>query len=175
VTVKATAGADDVSVASSGASVVVEGLSEQVTITGAEAANDSLVISGLDGNDTIDASALNAGQIKLVIDGGAGNDTIIGSQGHDVLIGGAGDDKFVLTAGESGNDTIVGFQAHGASTQGDVIALAGFSDQTFDQAVADGHIAQVGTDVVISDGTNTVATLQNISLDSLHANDFLFT
>jgi hypothetical protein len=80
VTVNATdGGADGISVVSSGSSVVVNGLSEQVTIDGAEAANDSLTIKGLGGNDTIDASGLNAGQIKLVIDGGDGNDTIIGT------------------------------------------------------------------------------------------------
>ena len=49
-----------------------------MTIEGAEAANDSLVINALGGNDTIDASAA---QIKVVIDGGDGNDTIIGGQG----------------------------------------------------------------------------------------------
>jgi hypothetical protein len=55
-----------------------------------------------------------------------------------------------------------------------VVSLAGFSDHTFEQAIADGHIAQSGADVVISDGTSVVATLQNVSLASLHANDFLF-
>jgi hypothetical protein len=35
-------------------------------------------------------------------------------------------------------------------------------------------VAQSGADVVISDGTNIVATLQNISLASLHAHDLMF-
>jgi len=175
VTVNATDGADRIGVLSSGASVLVNGLPEQVTIDGAEGANDSLTIKGLGGNDTIDASGLNAGQIKLVIDGGAGNDTITGSRGDDVLIGGAGDDKFVFAFGQTGHDVIRDFQAHGTGTQGDTVALAGFSDHTFEQAVADGHIAQGGSDVAISDGTSIVATLQNVSLASLHANDFLFT
>jgi Ca2+-binding RTX toxin-like protein len=83
VTVNGTAEDDHISVVSSGSSVVVTGLPAQVTIDGAEAANDSLVIKGLGGNDTIDASAINAGQINLVIDGGAGNDTILGSRRAD--------------------------------------------------------------------------------------------
>ena len=44
VTLNATGGNDHITVASSGASVVVSGLSAQVTIDGAEAANDTLVI-----------------------------------------------------------------------------------------------------------------------------------
>jgi len=100
VTVNGTAGADHISVVSSGSSVVVTGLPAQVTIDGAEAANDSLVIKGLGGNDTIDASAINAGQINLVIDGGDGNDTIIGSGGDDVVTGGRGNDVAFLGAGD---------------------------------------------------------------------------
>src|SRR3954470_10361618 len=79
VIVNGTAGDNHISVASSGASVVVHGLSAEVTIDGAEASNDTLFIHGLDGNDIINASGLNPGQINLVIDGGAGNDTITGS------------------------------------------------------------------------------------------------
>jgi Ca2+-binding RTX toxin-like protein len=116
VIVNGTAGNDAISVVSCGASVVVNGLSTQVTIDGAEPGNDSLVVNALGGDDTIDASALNAGQIKLVINGGDGNDTIIGSRGDDIVTGGrgndaaflgAGDDLFVWNPGE-GSDIVEG-------------------------------------------------------------------
>ncbi len=102
VTVDGTAGRNNITVVGNGTSVVVGGLSTQVTIAGAEGANNSLVIDSLGGNDTIDASALNAGQIQLTIDGGAGNDTILGSRGADTLIGGDGNDT---VTGGAGNDT----------------------------------------------------------------------
>src|SRR5262247_581866 len=100
VTVNGTAGDDRITVASSGASVVVNGLAAKVTIAGAEGANDSLTIDGLAGNDSINASALNPGQINLTINGGAGNDTITGSAGNDVVIGGTGNDVALLGAGD---------------------------------------------------------------------------
>ena len=100
VTVKGTAGDDRITIASSGASVVVNGLAAKVTIAGAEGANDSLTVDGLAGNDNINASALNPGQINLTINGGAGNDTITGSQGNDVVIGGTGNDLALLGAGD---------------------------------------------------------------------------
>jgi hypothetical protein len=68
----------------------------------------------------------------------------------------------------------MGFQPHGAGTQGDLLSLTGFAEHSFDQAVGDGHIAQAGADVVISDGTHVVATLHDVLLSSLHANDFVF-
>ena len=138
VTVNGTAGDDHISVVSSGSSVVVTGLPAQVTIDGAEAANDSLVIKGLGGNDTIDASAINAGQINLVIDGGAGNDTILGSQGADVLIGGDGDD---LVIGGRGND----------------VALLGDGNDLFIWNPGDGSDVvegQAGFDTLLFNGAN---------------------
>ncbi|HEX4998781.1 MAG TPA: Calx-beta domain-containing protein [Terriglobia bacterium] len=66
----------------------------------------------LAGNDIIDASALFAGvaggnlpSVGLVIYGGVGNDTIIGSQAGDHLAGGSGDD---LILGQRGTDHIYG-------------------------------------------------------------------
>lgn len=55
---------------------------------------------GYEGNDTINAAALND-----IVYGGAGDDTIDGSTGDDHLHGGAGDDTF---KGGPGNDTIDG-------------------------------------------------------------------
>jgi Ca2+-binding RTX toxin-like protein len=174
VTVNGRAGDNHINVTASGTMVTVSGLSAQVIIDHGEAA-DLLSIKGDASNDILDASKLPAGTMALTLDGGAGNDIIIGGAGNDTLIGGSGNDKFVFNFGATAHDVITDFQVHGVSAQGDVVALAGFSDHTFDQAIADGHIAQSGTDVVISDGTHIIATLQDIALDSLHAQDFLFS
>lgn len=163
VNLKGTAGNDDISITASDALLTVTGLPAEVTIAHAEIA-DVLSINGGAGNDTIDASASPAGTMGFRLSGGDGNDE---------LLGGAGNDVFAFTFGESGDDLIQNFQVHGGNAQGDVISLSGFSDQTFAQAVADGHIAQAGADVVISDGANIIATLQDISIFSLTAQDFL--
>ena len=147
VTVNATNANDAISVASNGASVVVNGLSEQVTIDGAEASNDSLVINGLGGNDGINASALNTGQINLTIDGGAGNDVIVGSRGNDVLIGGDGND---IIKGGPGND----------------VALLGAGNDLFIWNPGDGSDTvegQAGFDTLIFNGSNVN---ENISISA---------
>ncbi len=165
VTVNGNAGNNQITVTSSATALVVDGLSAQVTVDHAES-SDRLIINGGAGNDMINASAVPAGAAALTLAGGAGNDMLIGSGGNDT---------FVFTFGEGGQDVVKGFQAHGAGAQGDVVALSGFADHSFAQAIGDGHIAQSGGDVVVSDGAHIVATLQNVLLSSLHANDFVFS
>jgi Ca2+-binding RTX toxin-like protein len=82
------------------AAVVVNGLAAQTTIEHFDA-GDHLVINGLGGNDRLDARALPQSMV-LVLDGGDGNDTLIGSAGADLLLGGAGND---IVVGAKGNDT----------------------------------------------------------------------
>jgi Ca2+-binding RTX toxin-like protein len=139
VTVNATTGSNHVSVASNGTAIIVDGLAAEVTISGAEAANDQLVINGLGGNDTIDAHLLSAGQLnRLTIDGGDGNDTIIGSAGADMLIGGAGNDT---VTGGAGND----------------VALLGDGNDTFIWNPGDGSDiveGQAGTDTLVFNGSH---------------------
>ena len=53
----------------------------------------------------------------MVINGTAGNDTLIGGPGDDTLDGGAGDDSFVYT---SGLDVVIG------GTGTDTIDFSGF-------------------------------------------------
>ena len=109
-----------------------------MTIDGAEGANDSLVINALGGNDTINASGLAAGVIKLTIDGGDGNDTITGSDGADTLIAGAGND--VVTGGR-GND----------------VALLGDGNDQFIWNPGDGSDiveGQGGNDTLVFNGAN---------------------
>ena len=96
-----TNGDDIVNVVGAGSSVSVVGLSALVNVLNAEDANDSLVINGDGGDDGITATTLPADVIKLTIDGGAGDDSILGSQGDDTLLGGGGND-FVF--GDNGND-----------------------------------------------------------------------
>src|SRR4029079_15847234 len=79
---------------------MVKGLAAQVTVNGAESLNDSLVVNGGAGNDTIDASKLHAGQVTLTLNGGDGDDKIIGSAGNDVVNGGRGSDTALLGAGK---------------------------------------------------------------------------
>jgi Ca2+-binding RTX toxin-like protein len=99
LTVNATQGNDAISVVKSGASLLVNGLAAQVMISNAEA-GDTLVINGLGGNDTIDASSIKAGVVKLTLNGGDGDDVIKGSQGDDLVNGGRGNDTALLGAGD---------------------------------------------------------------------------
>jgi len=64
-----------------------------------------VVVTGGDGNDLLTAAGANIGSSPLFMDGGAGNDTVIGSNGSETLIGGSGNDVF---NGGLGNDLIDG-------------------------------------------------------------------
>ena len=116
ITVTATNGADVLGVAGDAAGISVFGLQASVNIFFPEAANDRLILNGLDGDDVINASALEAGAVQLTINGGRGEDIIIGSEGGDVINGGdgndtalmgGGDDTFVWNPGDD-NDTLEG-------------------------------------------------------------------
>ena len=65
----------------------------------------SLVIQGDAGNDLLSALNAKVGVIRILIEGGAGNDTLIGSLGGDTLDGGAGTDRL---KGGNGNDLLQG-------------------------------------------------------------------
>ena len=138
VTIEGTAAGNHITIANSGASIAVSGLPALVTIDGAEGANDSLVVDALGGNDTINASALAAGEIRLTIDGGAGNDTITGSSGDDILIGG------------DGNDSVIG-------GRGDDVAFLGAGNDKFTWNPGDGSDiveGQDGVDTLVFNGSN---------------------
>ena len=65
------------------------------------------------GNDTLDASNFPANLIGLSLNGGAGDDTILGSHGDDLVIGGPGND--VVQLGD-GSDTFVWNAGDGSDT-----------------------------------------------------------
>ena len=103
VTLDGTAGNDAIKLSLQDGALVVDGLSAQVTIQNFEA-GDQIRIFGLGGDDIIDASALPAGA-SIVLDGGDGDDVLLGGAGNDALFGGAGDDVLI---GGPGLDTLDG-------------------------------------------------------------------
>lgn len=105
VIVNGTAKNDVILVAGNAGAAHVLGLAASVHVTGAEPANDRLVVNALAGDDVVNATALAPGLIQLAADGGDGNDVLIGSPGKDTLLGSAGDDVLI---GGGGNDVLDG-------------------------------------------------------------------
>jgi Ca2+-binding RTX toxin-like protein len=137
VTVNGTQGADVFGVTSNSGAVQVLGLHASTNIVFSES-QDRLTLNGLGGDDVIDASGLAAGTVTLTINGGLGN---------DVMLGGAGDD---LINGGDGND----------------VAFMGFGDDTFiwnpgdDSDTVEG---QAGFDTMIFNGANVA---ENITISA---------
>jgi Ca2+-binding RTX toxin-like protein len=104
ITVNAIQGSDVFGVAGDAGGITVFGLSASVSIFFPEAANDRLVLNGLGGDDVIDATSLEAGGIRLTMNGGLGADVFLGSEGNDLVNGGDGDDVALMGAGD---DTFV--------------------------------------------------------------------
>jgi Ca2+-binding RTX toxin-like protein len=194
VIVNGTAASENIRVATSGPSVVVNGLAAKTIVSGVEATNDTLTINDLGGDDVIDASQLHANQISLLtINGGDGNDMITGSAGNDLVIGGrgndtallgAGDDTFVwnpgdgsdIVDGQVGIDTLV-FNGANVSEQIDISANGARARLTRDvanitmdlngmQAIDVNALGGADT-ITVDDLTGTVVKNVNIDLASL--------
>ena len=93
------------SIAGSGPSATVSGLAANVSLSGAVAGSDRLTVNGLAGDDVLDATGLAADSALLTLDGGDGDDVLLGGAGNDTLLGGAGDDVLI---GGPGSDTLDG-------------------------------------------------------------------
>ena len=135
VIVNGTNGADGIAVAGSASGVTVSGLAASVHIVGNEPASDRLTVNGLGGDDTIDASSLPAGAIGLSLNGGDGNDLILGSHGDDLVNGGRGSDVALMG---DGDDTFVWNPGDGSDT---VEGQAGFDTMLFNGANVSEQIA----------------------------------
>ncbi|MBE9156636.1 hypothetical protein IQ265_27220 [Nodosilinea sp. LEGE 06152] len=99
---------DVLNISGIGNSATVSGLGAEVKILGADLGQDLLVVNGLGGNDTIDATNLladpsssPAGAMQLLLDGGKGDDLLLGGAADDTLLGGDGND---FVDGKRGND-----------------------------------------------------------------------
>src|SRR5215203_1677643 len=138
IVVNGTNGNDVIDIVGAGTSASVLGLAARVNVSNSEGANDSLVVNALDGEDAVTATTLPAGVIKLTTDGGAGDDSLLGSQGADVFLGGSGND---VVFGDNGNDR----------------ALMGAGDDSFQWNPGDGNDTlegQDGVDTMLFFGAN---------------------
>src|SRR5262245_36073418 len=97
---------------------------------------EKIVVNMNGGNDSFSATGNLATLIGVTVDGGAGNDTILGSNGADTLLGGDGND---FIDGNQGND----------------LALLGAGDDVFQWDPGDGSDTvegQDGTDTLLFNG-----------------------
>jgi Ca2+-binding RTX toxin-like protein len=192
VTVNGTNGADTIYVFGDAGGVGVSGLTAAVNIFFQEQANDRLTVNGLGGDDVINAASLEVDGIQLTLNGGLGNDILIGSEGNDLFNGGdgtdtalmgAGDDVFVWNPGDD-NDTLEGqdgfdtmlFNGAVVSEQINIFANGGRALFTRDIAnvvmdlndvEAIDFVARGGTDTItIGDLTGTDLTEINLDVSN---------
>jgi Ca2+-binding RTX toxin-like protein len=106
--------------------------------------SERLVLDANGGDDSFSATGDLASLIAITVDGGAGNDRLLGSNGNDTLIGGAGDD---FVDGNQGSDT----------------ALLGDGNDTFSWDPGDGSDVvdgQAGNDALIFNGANVAENFE---------------
>jgi len=99
--------------------------------------SENLVLNANGGNDSFSATGNLAALIRITVDGGAGDDTILGSNGADVLLGGDNND---FIDGQQGND----------------VAFLGAGNDTFQWDPGDGNDVvegQAGTDTLLFNGS----------------------
>jgi Ca2+-binding RTX toxin-like protein len=142
IVINAPQGDDVVTVAGDGSGVTVLGLASIVNITGLEAANDRIVINGLAGDDVVEASGLAAVSAQLTVDGGDGDDVLIGSPGNDRLLGGAGDDVLI---GNGGQDVLDGGPGNNVVLNSATVARASLLSQFMASSFVPAGVGESGT------------------------------
>ena len=106
--------------------------------------SENLVLNANGGDDSFSATGNLATLIKITVDGGTGNDSLLGSNGVDTLIAGDGDD---FVDGQQGND----------------VAFLGAGTDTFQWDPGDGNDTvegQDGTDTMTFNGANIAERME---------------
>ena len=102
---------------------------------------------------------------NLIVMGGNDADYLDGGAGNDVLVGGFGQNTFQAAVG-NGNDVIYNFHANQ-----DIVRLPGASFTSFSQIQA--AMTQVGPDVVLKIDPSETLTFRGVSVADFHASNFL--
>ncbi|MDC0545609.1 hypothetical protein OAO62_02090, partial [Gammaproteobacteria bacterium] len=142
--------------------------------------NGADTLYGYGGNDTLhaDSNGSTNQTSSDVLYGGAGDDTLYGNAGDNTLDGGTGADT--ITSG-GGSDMVVLRSGDGGATQSDGDTVTDFTDGTdslgLDSSLtfSDLTIEQIGSDTVIKEGSNYLATLTGIAASNITVLDFQST
>ncbi len=97
--VNGTNGDDQIAVSGNPGGATVAGPPAGVTLSEL-AADDTLTVNAIAGDDLMDASGLAAGVVSLSVEGGLGGDVVLGGAGDELVDGGDGDDVALLGAGD---------------------------------------------------------------------------
>jgi Ca2+-binding RTX toxin-like protein len=158
ITVNGTQSADVFGATGDAGGVNVFGLKAAVNIFFQEQTNDRLTLNGLGGDDVIDSNSLEADGIQHTMNGGLGDDVLIGSEGDDLINGGDGDDLALMGAGD---DSFV----WNPGDDNDVIeGQAGFDTMQFNGA-------NVGENINISANGGRVLFFRNVASVVMDLND----
>ena len=159
------AGIDTVSYAHAASGANGLGVTVNLALTSAQ----NTVTAGTD--TIIGFENLTGSQFNDTLRGNSGNNVITGLAGNDKLTGAGGNDTFVFFPG-FGKDIITDLTAGPNSVPHDVIAFDHTMFADFDAVLA--ASAQVGTSTVITFDAQNMVTLVNVSVGSLHHDDFAF-
>jgi Ca2+-binding RTX toxin-like protein len=104
VVVNGSEGNDTIQISGAGTDYTVTGAGASFVSVLSSEAQDQLAVNGLGGDDFISAAGLSATVNLTVLDGGAGNDTIIGNAAANTIISGSGNNYLI---GLGGSDTLI--------------------------------------------------------------------
>jgi len=152
-----------------------------VNIVGADGPLDMLKVNALAGDDVIDASAFEANAMSLTLNGGEGEDQIVGSEGDDSIIGGPGNDKVFMGGGDDsfvwnggdGSDTVDGQQ--GTDT---LIFSGSNADEDIDLSADGSHVKvtdSVGAVAIDANGFEQTSVAPLAGTDHVVVNDLTGT
>ncbi len=129
----------------------------------------SLVVDGGIGDDLIDASAANIGNVRLELRGGEGTDTVRGSESAERLSGGDGDDSIVAGGGDDTVDGDAGADVIDGGS-GDDSIRGGADDDTIDGSEGDDTVDGGLDSDVIRGGDGDDSLRGNFGDDNLNGN-----